>query len=215
MNAEYLLDAIGQLDDDLVREAERYRRPKVRYGRLMGLAASFAVVIALGYVLIHVGGMGNGAAPNLSGGGNGGAPANGADVPQGGDPGGAPSAEGAGDSGEAAEPSPTGEGAPSSGEDFFDKPLGALPGTVFVRGTQGSGTYILTGEVLEELPEGGSFVLLGQLLALEQDSPPLSTTVEEYVGLDLWAENGEADLLTAVYVGLPEGSFARAELAEP
>lgn len=60
MNAEYLLDAIGQLDDDLVREAERYRRPRAGHGRLLGLAASFAVVLLLGYGATHFG-MGGGA----------------------------------------------------------------------------------------------------------------------------------------------------------
>lgn len=119
MNAEYLLDAIGQLDDDLVREAENYRRPKARYGRLMGWAACFAVAVALGYVLTHFG-MGGGA-PSYSGGGNGGAPAsgnsapsasNGGSMPQKGDSG----TQGAEDSaGALLEPeAPMGGSAPSS-----------------------------------------------------------------------------------------------------
>ena len=50
MNAEHILDAVGMLDDDLVREAEEYSRPKARrgYGAWMGWAASFAVVLVLG-----------------------------------------------------------------------------------------------------------------------------------------------------------------------
>ena len=111
MNAEHLLDAIGRLDDDLVQEAERYRRPKARYGRLMGLAASFAVAVALGYVLTHVGGMsgGNSAAPEFSGGGNGGAPASGNSAPSGMED---------GSTGEVAEPNAPGESiySPPSGE---------------------------------------------------------------------------------------------------
>lgn len=67
MNTEHLLDAIGLLDDDLIQEAERYSRPKASadYSRWLGLAASFVVVIALGYLLrngIFMGG-GNSAAP--------------------------------------------------------------------------------------------------------------------------------------------------------
>ncbi len=76
MNAEYLLDAMGLLDDDLVEEAERYSRPKLKanYGRWMGLAASLAVVIALGYALTHLG-MGGGSSMAPSGAGAASAPA--------------------------------------------------------------------------------------------------------------------------------------------
>lgn len=234
MNAEHLLDAIGRLDDDLVQEAERYRRPKARYGRLLGLAACFAVVITLGYVLTHVGGMGSGGAPSFSGGGNGGAPASGNSAPGGGSmlPGGysdaALNAPQGGDSGEAAEPNAPGESEPSSpGGENTNTPLGGstppsdenrpsnsqeIPhGTIFLRG----GTYILSGELLAELPEGGEPVLLGELLALENGSPRLSTTVEEYVGLNLWTENDGTDLPPSVYVELPAGGFARAELVQP
>lgn len=66
MNAEYLLDAIGRLDDDLVKEAEQYRRSRARYSALLGWAACFAVVLLLGYGVTHLG-MGGGA----PGGGNG------------------------------------------------------------------------------------------------------------------------------------------------
>ena len=78
-----------------------------------------------------------------------------------------------------------------------------------------SGSYILTGEVLEELPESDEFVLLGTLSALYPDSPLPYTTVEEYAGLNLWAESDGTDIFYAVYVELPEGGFARAELVEP
>ena len=56
MNSEYLLDAIGLLDDGLIREAEEYRRPKPQrnYASWLGWAASFAVVIVLGYGLTHL-----------------------------------------------------------------------------------------------------------------------------------------------------------------
>ena len=70
MNPEYILDALGLLDDDLIQEAETCTIPKRQfsYRRWMTLAACLTVVIALGYVLTHVGGMGGGAAPELSGG---------------------------------------------------------------------------------------------------------------------------------------------------
>ena len=209
MNAEHLLDAIGQLDDDLVREAERYRRPKARYGFWMGLAASFAVVIALGYVLTHFG-MGGGAS-----GGNGGAPASGNSMLPGGDSG-APNMGEDGNQGGAFASDVPPEAMPSApGSENAEEPGSpqeAPRGTVYVHGDRSDNTYILTGEVLTELPEDGEPVLLGELLALEQDSP-WRTTVEEYVGLNLWAEN--EDILYAVYVELPEGGFARAELVEP
>ena len=58
MNTEHILDAIGLLDDDLIREAEEYSRPRVRhsYGTWLGLAASFVVVLALGYGAVNLGG---------------------------------------------------------------------------------------------------------------------------------------------------------------
>lgn len=62
MNAEYLLDAVGLLDDGLIREAEEYQPPRRDYRPLIGLAASFAIVLTLGYALTHLG-MGGGAAP--------------------------------------------------------------------------------------------------------------------------------------------------------
>lgn len=69
MNAEYLLDAVGLLDDDLLREAEEYSRPRRGYSRWIGLAASLAVVLTLGYALTHLG-MGGGTVPKneMSGG---------------------------------------------------------------------------------------------------------------------------------------------------
>ena len=67
MNAEHLMDAIGLLDDELIREAEEYRRskPKRNYGTWLGWAASFAVVLVLGYGVTH---LGKGGGANMSGG---------------------------------------------------------------------------------------------------------------------------------------------------
>lgn len=200
MNAEYLLDAIGRLDDDLVQEAERYRRPKARYGRLLGWAACFAVVISLGYILTHVGGMGGGAAPSFSGGGNGGAPASGN------------SASPSEDDNAGAALEPEAPGSPALDEGLAGGSTAVISGTI---GVQGGGTYVLTGETLAELPEDGGFVLLGQLLALYPDSPSPYTDAEEYVGLSLWAEDDGTDLPPAVYVELPGGGFAEAVLMQP
>lgn len=63
MNAEYLLDAIGFVDDDLLREAEAYQPPRRNYRPWIGLAACLAVVLTLGYALTHLGMGGGGAAP--------------------------------------------------------------------------------------------------------------------------------------------------------
>lgn len=69
MTSEHLLDAIGLLDDSLIQEAEEYSRPRRDYSRWMGLAAGFAVILALGYGATHIGGMGGGGcAPEFSGG---------------------------------------------------------------------------------------------------------------------------------------------------
>lgn len=70
MNAEYLLDAVGLLDDDLLREAEEYRRPRRDYRPWIGMAACLAVVLTLGYALTHIRMGGGGAAPGnqMSGG---------------------------------------------------------------------------------------------------------------------------------------------------
>lgn len=70
MNAEYLLDAVGFVDDDLLREAEEYSRPRRDYRPWIGLAACLAVVLTLGYALTHLGMGGGGAAPEnqMSGG---------------------------------------------------------------------------------------------------------------------------------------------------
>ncbi len=69
MTANHLLDAMGLLDDELIQQAEEYTRGKGKnYGKWMAWAASFAVVLVLGYGLTHLNiGMGGGAA-------NGGAP---------------------------------------------------------------------------------------------------------------------------------------------
>lgn len=70
MNAEYLLDAVGLLDDDLIREAEEYavRKRRSNYGAWLGLAACLAVVVMLRYGVTHIGMGGAAGAPAASNG---------------------------------------------------------------------------------------------------------------------------------------------------
>ena len=51
MSREHLLEAIGLLDDDLIREAEEYRRSRRNYRPWISLAACLVVVLALVYLL--------------------------------------------------------------------------------------------------------------------------------------------------------------------
>ena len=57
MTSEQLLDAIGLLDDGLIQEAERFSLPRrqAHMGRWLGLAASLALVVGLGYGAIRLG----------------------------------------------------------------------------------------------------------------------------------------------------------------
>lgn len=144
MNAEYLLDAVGLLDDDLLREAEEYHRPRRDYRPWIGLAASFAVVLTLGYALTHLG-MGGGAAPgNQASGGAASAPAGsygGAEVlpPEEAPP---ASAEG-----------PDGSGMQGGGSTPADPcaPVEAETLAVLIDG----GLYRSTGEIIQLSPEEG------------------------------------------------------------
>lgn len=62
MTAEHLLDAMGLVDDGLIQEAERYAPSKrrVNYGTWLAWAASFALVLVLGYGVTHPGVTGSG-----------------------------------------------------------------------------------------------------------------------------------------------------------
>ena len=77
MTANHLLDAMGLLDDELIQEAEEYKRGKGKnYGTWLAWAASFAVVLVLGYGLTHLnigmsGGTANGGAAGDSQGASG------------------------------------------------------------------------------------------------------------------------------------------------
>lgn len=71
MTGSHLLDAVGLLDDDLIREAEEYRPSRRNYRTWVSLAACLAVVLTLGYAVTHLNlGSGGSAAPGnqMSGG---------------------------------------------------------------------------------------------------------------------------------------------------
>lgn len=210
MNAEYLLDAIGLLDDGLIREAEEYSRPRRDYRPWIGLAASFAVILTLGYALTHLNlGMGGSAAPgNGMSGGAAGSPAGsygGAEAPP------PASAEGPDGSGPQ-----SGEG-PGSPDAAAPQEPGAFGGSevgsseqgqqgIWVRGIYQAWTYYaLSGDTVRELPPDS--VPVGILSSLYPDAPSPYTNAEAYVGLELWRSPDGA----YVYAALPDGGYAVGE----
>lgn len=67
MTSEYLLDAVGLIDDDLIQDAEALPRPKAIPWRRWGAwAACLALVLALGYGVAHLSKNCSGAAPSAS-----------------------------------------------------------------------------------------------------------------------------------------------------
>jgi len=70
MNSEFLLEAIGLIDDELIADAERRpERKPIPLPKILGWAACLAVVIVLGYGASHLDigmGGGNSAAPAAS-----------------------------------------------------------------------------------------------------------------------------------------------------
>ena len=202
MTAEHLMNAMGLLDDDLIQEAEQIvrSRRRIRAGRWLGLAASLALVIVLGYGAAHTGLIDGilGSAGNASGGAAPMAPAGsgpassvaGADLP-----------DADAESGDGLED-------PSGPEEQSPVPEPLPGGSIHLE--QDAGVYLLTGATAG-LPEGA--VPLGVLSALSSGGYP-ATSAEDYVGLELWAE-GDGALPDALYVQLPDGRYAAAERVEP
>lgn len=145
MTTNHLLDAMGLLDDDLVQEAEGYaalRRQK-HHGIWMAWAASFAVVLVLGYGLTHLNlGMGGGAA---NGGGNNQTAASAPSAPSGGGAMNGGSTE-AGDSDTVG-----GDGLPAAQEPMSPAPS---EGTGDLAIIIGDVVYRSTGETIPLFPDG-------------------------------------------------------------
>jgi len=187
MTAEYLLDAMGLIDDDLIQDAEvlpaltRLSSVRSWTDRAATLASCLVLVLALGYVVSNLGMGGDSAAPAAS-------------------TGSAPASSTVADSSCATS-------APASTEL-------ASGSTIFLHTDRGTLTYALSGEYAEELPEHCR--ALGELASLHQDGKgemPL-TDGTEYEGCSLWAE-GEEPIPAVLYVQLPDGRYALAELIQP
>ena len=225
MTSEYLLDAVGLIDDDLIAEAEepvRAPAPVPWLRRWGGSVAACLVVAALGWTLFDAahtgmgGGMSGGASYSSDGASSAGTAA-GSALP--GEPAGgmAPSGEGA-SSHEPSSPEPGSGGFSGAGSSMEEAPgdtLGSggaqapVSGTVFVENASGgSSTYRLT-RYVERLPEGA--FRIGELCEAPSGAAGPSVDRAEYAGLNLWqSEDG-----TRVYVELSGDSFVEAELVQP
>lgn len=181
MTAEYLLEAMGLIDDDLIQDAEV--RPTPRPARSWrqqwgALAACLAVVIALGYGVAHLPTAVKSSSSTAS---------------------------------DAAASAACGSANTESG-DWANSPASTEPelsgttdgASIFT----GEGVYALTGEVADALPESAQ--ALEPLSGLYPDASSPSTDAEEYVGCALFeAPDGR------LYLQLPQGGYAVAELVEP
>lgn len=191
MTPEYLLDAMGLIDDELIYDADKARpAPKtVPWRRWGAWAACLALVLALGYGVTRLG---------MGGASGGSATSAGSSASIGGSaaPSGTASDEtaggGAGDSSAGASVGSTGENR----------------GSIYLECQGGSAVYALTGGMVDDLP--GDSRLLGVLSALYPDAPCPTTSVEAYEGCPVF--EGPEGML---YVQLPDGGFAVAELVQP
>ena len=165
MNAEFLLQAMGLLDDDLVEEALQPAAPRpsllTQARRWVSMAACLALLLTAGYLVTHLG-MGGGSSGSASTSAGGSAPSTGTS------PDGAAGGNGSGSAAGAAEPQEE--------------------GTIFLANQ----VYCLTGETVSELPAGAA--PLGQLSALYPDAPSPSTDREEYVGCSVFQSTDGAQL---------------------
>lgn len=200
MTAEYLLDAMGLIDDDLIQDVEVLPAPtrlsSVRRwtDRAATLAACLVLVIALGYVVSNLGMGGDSAAPSASTGNA------------------MPSSSAAAD----ISCGVTGDSTNSAEQATSSTPTSTEPtnSTIFLHTQQGTLTYALSGECVEELPEHCR--ALGELASLHQDGKQEGPVTDgaEYEGCPLWAE-GEEPIPAVLYVQLPDGRYALAELVQP
>ena len=191
MTREELLEAIGRVDDDLIQEAEDYRRPARRLGltHWRPLAGGLAACLVLAAVLYLPFGMSGG--DNTTSGAAG-------------------SSSTAQDSGSGSW-SGSGEALPenpSAGDESSGGSSSQEGGAVQDVLRTPAGEYTLTGELASALPEGSR--QLGVLFLEGEDSQDqLYTTRREYAGCMLW-EGPDGTL----YVKLPGNGYALARPAE-
>lgn len=200
MNREELLQAVGLLDDDLIQEAEAYRRPERNYRPWISLAACLAVVLVLGYGVTHLrmgGGMSGGASPS--------APASstaadysaltgGDDLPPVNVPNGTENENQGGSGGDFQAP---GEPGPAGG---------TLLVSVCLDGQWYRFTHTYDGDpVLEDLPEG--CVSLGEVERQGEDTAAPWTDGDGYLGCEVWLLPGEEPDQNLIYLERPEGGY--------
>lgn len=209
MSPDHLLDAVGLLDDELIREAEEYSRPKARRGSgyWLGWAASFAVVVVLGYGLTHLGMGGGGATPENSGGAMENRPA--ASTPAASAPAGEaapPTNDSAPGSAEPDAPGAAGDASHDLRDRMFhisvrmDEPMNRL--------SYSFQHWYGKDRTLEQLPEG--CVSLGKVKRLDVEELPNVpyTDNEEYVGCEAWLLREDPVWKQfKLYVALPEGGY--------
>ena len=192
MTREELLEAIGRVDDDLIQEAEDYRRPARRPGltHWRPLAGGLAACLVLAAVLYLPFGMSGGGDNTTSGA--------------------AGSSSAAQDSGSGSW-SGSGEALPenpSAGDESSGGSSSQEGGAAQDVLRTPAGEYTLTGEMASALPEGSR--QLGVLFLEGEDSQEgLYTTRREYAGCMLW-EGPDGTL----YVKLPGDGYALARPAE-
>ena len=192
MTREELLEAIGRIDDDLIQEAEDYRRPARRLGltHWRPLAGGLAACLVLAAVLYLPFGMSGGGDNTTSGA--------------------AGSSSTAQDSGSGSW-SGSGEALPenpSAGDESSGGSSSQEGGAAQDVLRTPAGEYTLTGEMASALPEGSR--QLGVLFLEGEDSQEgLYTTRREYAGCMLW-EGPDGTL----YVKLPGDGYALARPAE-
>lgn len=200
MSREHLLEAIGLLDDDLIREAEEYRRSRRNYRPWISLAACLVVVLALGYGVTRlrtVGEMSGGVSQNTP------SASYGFDAPSGVTPPadipiGTENESQGGNSAPSESEEPTSPGAPNPEGDV-------LLVSVYLDGNWCRFTHVYNRDpVLEALPEG--CVSLGQAERQHESAAPW-TDGDRYLGCEVWLLPGEDPGETLIYLERPEGDY--------